>query len=307
VQFMGLKRRLVANAAARDLGRRFPAPVRRLAGRLAGDAVRPAGGRRAGRLILMYHRVAIADSDPLELCVAPERFEKQLELLRSVSRIVPLREITRARSNGPTVAITFDDGYADNALAAAPLLEAHDAPATVFVVAGAVGSGRAFWWDRLAALVGLEQYWPLWDRLRVLPAERIEEELQALGPEPETDGRPLDEDELAALAAGPVEIGAHTLTHPSLPALPAEERRREIAGSRKRLEELVGRPLDAFAYPYGDYDSATVRLVKRSGFRTACTIHENRLSRLSSSFLLPRYPVRDWPADELERRLATWL
>ncbi len=255
----------------------------------------------------MYHRVATVDSDPLGLCVATERFAEQLELLQSAARIVPLGEITRARSNGLTVAITFDDGYADNALAAAPLLEAHDAPATVFVVAGAVGSGRAFWWDRLAALVGLDRYWPLWDRLRVLPAERIEEELQALGPETETDGRPLSEDELAALAAGPVEVGAHTLTHQSLPALPAEERRREIAGSRERLEELVDRPLDAFAYPYGDYDSATVRLVKRSGFRTACTIHENRLSRLSSRFLLPRYPVRDWPADELERRLATWL
>ena len=298
---------MIRNPTVRDLGRRLPTPVRGLAGRLVGGREYVPSGRTEGRLILMYHRVAIADSDPLELCVAPERFAEQLELLQSLGRIVPLGEITRARSNGLTVAITFDDGYADNALVAAPLLEARDAPATVFVVAGAVGSGRAFWWDRLAGLVGLEQYWPLWDRLRVLPAERIEEELQALGPEPEADGRPLSEDELSALAAGPVEVGAHTLTHPSLPALPTEARRREIAGSRERLEELVGRPLDAFAYPYGDYDSATVRLVKRSGFRTACTIHENRLSRLSSSFLLPRYPVRDWPAEELERRLATWL
>jgi peptidoglycan/xylan/chitin deacetylase (PgdA/CDA1 family) len=104
-----------------------------------------------------------------------------------------------------------------------------------------------------------------------------------------------------------VEIGAHTLTHPSLPALGSEEQRAEIAGSRERLEELTGRPLESFAYPYGDYDGATVRLVKRSGFRTACTIHENRLTRLSSPFLLPRFPVRDWPADELERRLAAWL
>jgi hypothetical protein len=66
-------------------------------------------------------------------------------------------------------------------------------------------------------------------------------------------------------------------------------------------------PHEAIAYPNADYHSATVRLVKRSGFRTACTIHENRLSRLSSPYLLPRFPVRDWPADELERRLAAWL
>jgi peptidoglycan/xylan/chitin deacetylase (PgdA/CDA1 family) len=255
----------------------------------------------------MYHRVATASSDPLELCVAPERFAQQLELLQSLGRIVPLAEITQARSNGLTVAITFDDGYADNALVAAPLLQEHDAPATVFVVAAAVGSGRAFWWDRLAAHVGLEDYWPLWERLRVLPAEQIDDELETLGPVPDVDGRPLSEDELAALAQEPVEIGAHTLTHPSLTALPAEAQRREIAGSRERLEQLAGRRLESFAYPYGDYDAATVRLVKQSGYRSACTIHENRLSRLASAFQLPRFAVRDWPADELERRISTWL
>jgi peptidoglycan/xylan/chitin deacetylase (PgdA/CDA1 family) len=298
---------MLKSPAMRDLGRRLPAPVRRLAGRLVGDREPAPSGRKEGRLILMYHRVAIAEHDPLELCVAPERFAEHLELLGSVGRIVPLAQITRDGGNGLTVAITFDDGYADNSLVAAPLLEKRDAPATVFAVAGAVGSGRPFWWDRLAALVGLDEYWPLWDRLRRLSASRIEEELEALGPAPEVDGRPMSEDELAALAAGPVEIGAHTLTHPSLPGLSAEDRRREIAGGRKRLEELAGRRVDAFAYPYGDYDAATVRLVKRSGFRTACTIHENRLSRLSSAFLLPRFPVRDWSADELEQRLATWL
>lgn len=291
----------------RDLGRRLPAPVRRLAGRLVGDRQAVSSGRRDGRLILMYHRVASAAHDPLELCVSPERFAEQLDLLRSLGRIVPLAEITRPRRNGLTIAITFDDGYADNALVAAPLLAERDASATVFVVAGAIGSGRAFWWDRLAAIVGLDEYWPLWERLRVLPAAQIEEELEGLGAAPDVDGRPMSEDELAGLAATPVAVGAHTLTHPSLPALPPEEQRREIGGSRERLEELTGRPLDAFAYPYGDYDAATVRLVKRSGFRSACTVHENRLTRLSSAFLLPRYPVRDWPADELERRLWTWL
>ena len=112
-----------------------------------GDAESAPSGRADGRLILMYHRVASAATDPLELCVAPERFAEHLELLESLGRIVPLRDFARAKGNGLTVAITFDDGYADNVLAAAPLLEQHDAPATVFVVAGAVGSPRAFWWD----------------------------------------------------------------------------------------------------------------------------------------------------------------
>jgi peptidoglycan/xylan/chitin deacetylase (PgdA/CDA1 family) len=260
----------------------------------------------------MYHRVATTASDPLELCVAPERFAEHLRLLQTVGEIVPLASlVAEPPRTGLSVAITFDDGYADNALQAAPLIEEHDAHATVFVVAGAVGSRGPFWWDRLAALVSREEYWPLWERLRHLPAEQIGEELAALeldraAAQVEPDARAMNEDELAALAAGPVEIGAHTLTHPSLPSLREEERRREIAGSRAQLEELLGGPPDAFAYPYGDYDRATVRLVGQSGFRLACTIHENRLSRLSPRLQLPRYPVRDWPADELERRLAAW-
>jgi peptidoglycan/xylan/chitin deacetylase (PgdA/CDA1 family) len=80
----------------------------------------------------------------------------------------------------------------------------------------------------------------------------------------------------------------------------------EIATGREQLESLIGRPIATFAYPYGDYDVATVRLVRTAGFRLACTIHENQLSRFSSPHLLPRYAVRDWTADELERRVTGW-
>jgi peptidoglycan/xylan/chitin deacetylase (PgdA/CDA1 family) len=264
----------------------------------------------------MYHRVATVESDPLELCVAPERFRDQLEVVASLGEIVPLQTLVQdRRRRGLTVAITFDDGYADNALAAAPLLAAQDAPATVFVVAGAVGSGRPFWWDRLAALIfngDGSAYWSAWERLRKLPAEQIERVLESLesrrGQAADLDAgtRPVSEEELRSLAGGPVEIGGHTVSHPSLPSLPEASRRDEIALGRERLESLLGRPVETFAYPYGDHDAATVRLVREDGFRLACTIHENVLSRFSSPHLLPRYAVRDWPADELERRLAAW-
>jgi len=261
----------------------------------------------------MYHRVATAEADPLELCVAPERFREQLELLGSLGEIVPLETLVRdRRGHGLKVAVTFDDGYADNALAAAPLLAAEDASATVFVVAGAVGSARPFWWDRLAALIydgDGTGYWSAWERLRKLPADRIEQELESLeavhgAAKVDVGSRPVSEDELLSLAGGPVEIGGHTVSHPSLPALPEASRREEIATGRERLESLLGRPITTFAYPYGDYDVATVRLVRTAGFRLACTIHENQLSRFSSPHLLPRYAVRDWPAEELERRVT---
>ena len=263
----------------------------------------------------MYHRVAESSADPLELCVAPSRFAEHLAVLESVGEIVPLRELlSERRGSGLSCALTFDDGYADNALEAAPLLAQHDAHATVFVVSGAVGSSRAFWWDRLAGLLYRDgdssEYWSAWERLRRLPVPEAEEELASLERQRglgATDGaRPVSEAELESLASGSIEIGGHTVTHPSLPVLGLDEQEREIADGRGRLEELVGRPLEAFSYPYGDYDDATVRLVQQTGFRFACSVEEGFVSRDSSPFLLPRYAVRDWPADELERRLATW-
>jgi peptidoglycan/xylan/chitin deacetylase (PgdA/CDA1 family) len=67
------------------------------------------------------------------------------------------------------------------------------------------------------------------------------------------------------------EIGAHTLTHPRLSAIPIAEARKEIAGSKKRLEDRFGVQVKHFAYPYGDYNEAVVDMVREAGFETACT------------------------------------
>lgn len=104
-------------------------------------------------VILMYHRIASEDFDPWRLCVTPEHFEEQLQVLNRL--VVPLRmtelvEGLRHR-NVPerSAVLTFDDGYADNLYAAAPLLEAYGIPATVFVVSGQLGVEKEFWWDSL--------------------------------------------------------------------------------------------------------------------------------------------------------------
>lgn len=126
--------------------------------------------RRADKaFILMYHRVAAEDCDPWDLCVSPERFEDQLRCLARDYRVVALTELlaehlNRRLSDG-TVAITFDDGYADNLHAAAPLLVRHGLPATFFVTSGAIGSPREFWWDRLEKCLLVAG--PLPDRLQI--------------------------------------------------------------------------------------------------------------------------------------------
>lgn len=99
----------------------------------------------------MYHRIAAVTGDPWTLCVHPDRFAEHVEVLAQRNDVVPLRrlESTWRRNLRRGVAITFDDGYVDNLATAKPCLERRGLPATVFVVSGAVGTGRGFWWDDL--------------------------------------------------------------------------------------------------------------------------------------------------------------
>lgn len=107
----------------------------------------------AGALILLYHRVTRLDSDPQLLSVTPEHFEQHLQVLRRRMNPVALRDIVAGVRAGKVpergVAITFDDGYADNAIAAAPLLARHCIPATVFATTAHMGTTREFFWDDL--------------------------------------------------------------------------------------------------------------------------------------------------------------
>jgi peptidoglycan/xylan/chitin deacetylase (PgdA/CDA1 family) len=108
-------------------------------------------------LILLYHRVADLPSDPFFLSVTPRHFAEHLEVLRAVGTPVTLADLDRWRTDGRLprrcIALTFDDGYADNLEHAKPLLERFDVPATVFVASGYLGSEHGFWWDELADVI----------------------------------------------------------------------------------------------------------------------------------------------------------
>lgn len=105
-------------------------------------------------IILLYHRVADTDSDPQLLCVSPKNFSDHMEVLRTTCRPMSLGKLTeRKLSNpweSPRVAVTFDDGYADNFTNAKPILLQNEIPATVFVATGFVGSIQTPYWDELA-------------------------------------------------------------------------------------------------------------------------------------------------------------
>ncbi len=186
--------------------------------------------RRPTSRILTYHSIG---HRRYEMNVTPEDFARQMAWLADSHEVISL---DAAAAGKPGVALTFDDGYADNLHHAAPVLAKHGFPATIFVVSGHLGG--------------------------TLPFEQ----------EPES-GRLMTPEELREAVAAGIQIGAHTVHHPRLATLPLEAQEREIVDSRQALETLLEAPITAFAYPYGaapDFTAATEALVAAAGFHYAC-------------------------------------
>ena len=282
------------------------------------------GGRRARLAILIFHRVR-SQVDPL-FPGEPDaaQFAALLRHLSTRFRVLPLGEGIDRLYDGTlpsrALAITFDDGYADNFTVAAPLLQAAGMPATIFVAAGHLDGG-AMWNDRvIEAVRGVKA-----SRLDLAPlglgvldtgsidAKRgsIDRLLFALKYRPqderERDARTLQDaaqvaDPIAlmmtsaqveALARHGIAVGAHTLTHPILTRLADVDARVEIAGSKARLEAITGRPVKLFAYPNGrpqeDYGPAHVRMVREAGFAAAVSTAWGAATAACDRFQLPRF------------------
>ena len=280
---------------------------------------RPRRQEKGHAVILMYHSISSERPDPWDLCVAPDRFAAQAQLLADRFRVVSLTELRLAQTAGEplgrAVAITFDDGYRDNLLAAKPILEEHGLPATVFVTTGYLDSDRDFWWDELEAFcaaAGVASR-ELWQELQAMTHEERAERLDALWASIHTPrparSLPLSAAELVRLAEGGlVALGAHTVTHPHLSSLPVPTQRHEIEASKACLNDLAGRPVLDFSYPHGDFSPETRALVRAAGFEAACTTHATPVTSTTDNLELPRIQVGSWNADalecELERRLA---
>jgi peptidoglycan/xylan/chitin deacetylase (PgdA/CDA1 family) len=131
-------------------------------------------------LILMYHRIAEPSIDPWGLAVSPNHFAEHLEILKKYTQPMSFRELALAKQAGKcperAVAITFDDGYADNLYLAKPILDQYEVPATVFIATGYTGKPREFWWDELENICFQPGQLP--DKLTLaLPSETFEWQL----------------------------------------------------------------------------------------------------------------------------------
>lgn len=274
-----------------------------------------------GAVVLLYHRVTQLDSDPFQVAITPAHFAEHLQVICRLAGPVRLRDLTGAAAIHQgfrgKVALTFDDGYADNLLEAKPLLEEVHVPATVFVTSGFVGEEREFWWDeveQIASRIGGDPR-AIRAQMRVLPEDRRErnlEQLRAIAgwPPARPTHRSLTAAEVGNLASGGlIEIGAHTITHVDLAHLSPSRQGEEIVGAKRTLEELSGTNVTSFSYPFGGYDDfsrETVALVRSSGYSRACANYPGTVWRFGDPFRIPRFVVRDWDGNEFERRLRGW-
>ena len=107
--------------------------------------------------ILMYHRISEEDIDPWSLRVTPKNFAQHLEVLKQHTKPMSLKELAKNHREGNicdrAVAITFDDGYANNLHQAKPILEKYQIPATVFVATEYLTNPKEFWWDELEQII----------------------------------------------------------------------------------------------------------------------------------------------------------
>ena len=297
-------------------------------------------------VVLCYHHVHDEPDDALGLSVHPERFAEHLRCLNDRVDVVPLASIN-AREPRARVAVTFDDGLADTAEAAAPLLAAYGFPATVFVPTAALEPAHEFWWERLVHLV-LEVDEPAraaldveiagrpllvdvrsaqgrWRAFRALNARflhalpeaidatltAVAEQLGGAVPPSCERHRKLTPEQLRQLAVEHrMEVGGHTRTHALLAALEPARQSDEIAGGRRELEVVVGQPVESFAYPYGyagSFTTKTARLVRAAGYTRACTTITGQVVARSDPFKMPRHQVQDWGFDDFGAQLEHWL
>jgi peptidoglycan/xylan/chitin deacetylase (PgdA/CDA1 family) len=255
-------------------------------------------------LVLIYHRV-LPGPDPM-YPYDPDRptFRRQMQALAEDFNVLGLGEavgrLERRNLPARAVAVTFDDGFADNVTEALPVLNDIGLKATFFIASAYLEGGCMFNdcvieacrqvpagdWATGTAEFGTVKVgepasrprlaYEMIARLKyVAAARRMEctmrllETAHAIPP----PGIMMTHEQLRKLHAAGMEIGGHTRSHPILAGLPEADALQEIAGGKADLEALIGERVDLFAYPNGqpgrDYGPRDVGLARRLGFRAA--------------------------------------
>ncbi len=282
-------------------------------------------GGRDGRLsILIYHRV-IPCPDPLFPDEGDaESFDRHVERLAACFNVIPLSDAVQGLNRGKlpsrAACITFDDGYADNAEIALPILQKYGVHATFFVASSFLNGGR-MWNDTVIELVrrapggildlssiGLGQFEianipqrsqtinHLLGELKYMPLESRQSRVEAmcaLIPVIPANNLMMTSDQIRVLHRAGMEIGGHTASHPILARMEKNAARAEIAHGKEMLEGIIRAPVRLFAYPNGkpgqDYLPAHIGMLKDLGFVAAVSTAHGAARRGNDIYQLPRF------------------
>jgi peptidoglycan/xylan/chitin deacetylase (PgdA/CDA1 family) len=212
--------------------------------------------------ILNYHNVAPvpAGTQMAKLYVEPDEFARQLWWLRRAGLVgVTLAEGLRRLREGDAaryVALTFDDGYADNVTNALPILKEYGFRATCFIVSHRLGAYNT--WDADV----------LYDRKPLMTIAQ-----------------------LAMWVDAGFEAGSHTCTHPDLTSVSSAVALDELVFSRQTLQALTGQSVPAFCYPFGAYNARILDCVASAGYQCAVTVRRGRAHSDTPLLALPRVSV----------------
>jgi peptidoglycan/xylan/chitin deacetylase (PgdA/CDA1 family) len=234
-------------------------------------------------VVLCYHSIHPTKSFA---SATPTVFGNHLDWLAANCDVVPLEQIPRTvvTRGGvrPAVAITFDDGYADNYDFAFPQLHDRGLHATFFVTAGLL--------DKDPAVLA---------RTQMLRRSTCD------------DVRPLEWAQVRAMRAAGLEIGAHTYSHPNLAVLSGPRARDELRRSKQIIEDRLGEPIRSMAFPFGKpgrhFTTETVALAEEAGYEYACAVLFRAVRTSDSRLAIPRFFVTQDSVKQLRQKiLGAW-
>jgi peptidoglycan/xylan/chitin deacetylase (PgdA/CDA1 family) len=262
-------------------------------------------------VVLMYHSIA-ADEHATENILGVSRgrasFEHHMEMLARRYSPVSIEDVAQFAKSGRrlpprAVAVTFDDGFADNYEIALPILSRYGIPATFYIMVDAVANGILPWYCRIrfAFSTTAKTQWinpetnqkytfntslerkaamtAAWEcaakmtgRVQKGFVAQIEKSLET-EPVSAPHGFMLTWEQVRALRKAGHTIGAHTLSHPNLAQVSESEARSEIVGSQKTLQKEMGEPVEHFSYPHPalnpQWSNLTLDITREAGFKSA--------------------------------------
>ncbi len=289
-------------------------------------------GKSARLSILNYHRIhpVVDPINPGEIDAA--RFTWQMALIANNFNVLTVGEaadlLIKRQLPERSLTITFDDGYADNAEIALPILNKFSLKATFFIASGYLDGGR-MWNDTVIESVrnfpsgyldlsennlgsySLESwgdrhnaYSAIISKIKHLPQEErqyLVDWVASMVPEQGATQLMMRSDQVAELHRNGMEIGGHTVTHPILSSIPDEQAKREIAEGKEQLEQITGSQVRVFAYPNGkpgqDYLPKHRDMVQQQGFTAAVSTQWGVSTPSTDRYQLRRFtPWDDSPA-----------